>query len=308
MILVMSSQVAYGHVGLSAMVPVLSALGTEVIALPTVILSNHPGHRTCSKHVTDIAVLETMVSALEKNGFLDRITDVVTGYFPSAEHVAFANDLFERVRARTAQSECGPAALICDPVMGDDTGLYISEATARAIVEQLVPQAEVTTPNAFELGWMTGRQITDRDSAVAASIALPGCHTIVTSVPARNRSLLGNLMVYGKPGSASSRRDNRGDTWTGPPETYAYVETRRYEHVPKGTGDTFTALWLGFGRLHGHRADPFALASAAIDKITASSRGEQELNLCANLPALSQTVPLELTTGHVELDPATPAQ
>ena len=43
-ILSMSSQVAYGPVGNTAAVPALQALGHEVLAVPTVILSNHPGH------------------------------------------------------------------------------------------------------------------------------------------------------------------------------------------------------------------------------------------------------------------------
>ena len=43
-VLVISSHVAFGSVGLAAMVPALHRLGIEVIVLPTVVLSNHPGH------------------------------------------------------------------------------------------------------------------------------------------------------------------------------------------------------------------------------------------------------------------------
>ena len=41
----LSSQVVYGHVGNCAAVPALQALGFEVLALPTVLLAHHPGHR-----------------------------------------------------------------------------------------------------------------------------------------------------------------------------------------------------------------------------------------------------------------------
>ena len=43
-ILAISSQVVRGHVGLSAIVPALQRLGHEVLPIPTIILSNHPGH------------------------------------------------------------------------------------------------------------------------------------------------------------------------------------------------------------------------------------------------------------------------
>ena len=42
-ILILSSWVAHGHVGLSAAAPALQALGHEVTQLPTTVLSNHPG-------------------------------------------------------------------------------------------------------------------------------------------------------------------------------------------------------------------------------------------------------------------------
>ncbi len=47
-ILAISSHVAHGHVGLGAIVPALNRLGHEVIALPTVLLSNHPRHKQCA--------------------------------------------------------------------------------------------------------------------------------------------------------------------------------------------------------------------------------------------------------------------
>ena len=43
-VLALSSYVAFGSVGLAATVPALHWLGHEVIALPTVVLSNHPGY------------------------------------------------------------------------------------------------------------------------------------------------------------------------------------------------------------------------------------------------------------------------
>ncbi len=44
LVLCVSSQTVFGPVGNSVAVPVLQAAGHEVMQLPTVLLSNHPGH------------------------------------------------------------------------------------------------------------------------------------------------------------------------------------------------------------------------------------------------------------------------
>src|SRR5690606_40517447 len=86
-ILALSSQVARGHVGLSAIVPALQRLGHEVWPLPTILLSNHPGHAHAAGIHVEPAVLEEMIDALERNGWLGEIEAVITGYLPTAEHV-----------------------------------------------------------------------------------------------------------------------------------------------------------------------------------------------------------------------------
>ena len=63
-VLALSSQVAVGHVGLAAAVPVLQRLGVPVTALPTVMLSNHPGWAAVAGHAMPVADLQAMIDAL----------------------------------------------------------------------------------------------------------------------------------------------------------------------------------------------------------------------------------------------------
>lgn len=144
-VLVISSQVARGSVGLNAVLPALAAYGHEAIALPTVLLSNHPGHGRFAGERIDPTMLGRMVDALDANGWLDEVAAVLTGYLPSAAHVGFAAKALAMVQARN------PAArLFCDPVLGDDPkGLYIAEEAAHALRDALVPLAEFTFPNRF---------------------------------------------------------------------------------------------------------------------------------------------------------------
>jgi pyridoxine kinase len=128
-VLAISSQVARGAIGLSAAVPALQALGHEVIALPTILLSNHPGYARFAGERVAAELLQRMLDALTANGWLASIDAVLTGYLPSPEHVSFARGAVEQVKQTRPRS-----IFVCDPVLGDDPkGLYIARDAAEAI-------------------------------------------------------------------------------------------------------------------------------------------------------------------------------
>ncbi|MGA7115723.1 MAG: pyridoxal kinase, partial [Hyphomicrobium sp.] len=143
-IVALSSLVARGHVGLRALIPALESFGHDVIALPTVVLSNHAAYPQVARTLISPDVLDAMAQAIEANGWFGRVDGILTGYLPSVAHVSFAEALVRRVRA------ANPAALYaCDPVLGDEPkGLYVPEETARQIKQCLLPIADLATPNA----------------------------------------------------------------------------------------------------------------------------------------------------------------
>jgi pyridoxine kinase len=149
-ILIMSSWTSVGHVGLSAATPVLQALGHEVTQLPTIILSNHPGWPRFAGQPVAPEELAGMIDAIDANGWLDGHEAFLTGYLPSAAHVALACDLVGRLR----RLESAPTVVL-DPILGDEPkGLYVPEDAAIAVRDKL---ACILTPDRFELGWLTGR-------------------------------------------------------------------------------------------------------------------------------------------------------
>ena len=125
-ILAISSQVVRGAVGLSISVPAMQRLGHEVIALPTILLSSHPGYPRVAKISISPQSVSENLRALDENGWLTGVDGVLTGYLPSVAHVGVALDGINRIR------EHNPAALVvCDPILGDDPkGLYIDAAAA----------------------------------------------------------------------------------------------------------------------------------------------------------------------------------
>ena len=56
-----------------------------------------------------------------------------------------------------------------DPVLGDAGKLYVDPAIAVAMQEKLLPLADLMTPNAFELGWLSGRNIASLADAEQAT-------------------------------------------------------------------------------------------------------------------------------------------
>jgi pyridoxine kinase len=254
-VLALSSQVVYGQVGNSAAVPALQSLGVAVMALPTVILSNHPGHGEPVRVPLAAADLGALLDRVIDGGWADGLAGILTGYFIDADQVAAVAERIGRVR------ETVPGVMIvCDPILGDDhSGLYVPSAVANAVREWLLPLADVIAPNRFELSWLAGREVTGADDAIAAARSLAPSLTLATSVAGDD-----GLVTM-----AISR------------DSVAQVETRRRPRVPQGTGDLLSALFLGHLVEGAAPGAALAAAMARLDAVLDASEG---------LPALDLTV------------------
>jgi pyridoxine kinase len=254
-VLAVSSQVAKGRVGLSAIVPALERLGHEVWALPTILLSNHPGYAHSAGTRIEAAALQRMVDALEQNGWLGEVDAVLTGYLPSVAHVAFAAEMVARLRAKRRA-----LVYLCDPVIGDEPkGLYIDDDAAAAIRDALITRADIATPNRFELSYLSGREVRDLSLAAKAARALEIPSVLATSMPGGAESQRANLLV------------SRGGMFM------SKVAVRR--SVPQGSGDLTAALFLGCLLKGGTMGECLACTTAVVDAVLAASEGADELQL-----------------------------
>ena len=218
-ILALSSRVARGRVGLSIVEPAMQALGCDVLALPTIQLAGRPGLGRLAGAATPPETLRDMVDALAESGALRGLDAVLTGYAPSAAHVAVLVHAVEAVRAASPR-----ARVVCDPVLGDEGRVYLDQAAAEAMSRDLAPRADLITPNAFEMGWLAGNEgiAGDLKALRAAALAHPAPTVVVTSAPALLRDHLGTLLVT-EGGSVMA-------------------EARAAPQAPNGTGDLFGAL------------------------------------------------------------------
>ncbi|MBA4171862.1 MAG: pyridoxal kinase [Hyphomicrobium sp.] len=269
-ILAISSQVAFGHVGLSAIVPALQGLGHEVIAVPTVMLSNHYGYETVGGVDIEPSAMASILAALQSNGWLEGLDALITGYMPSVQHV----EVVARGLTRLAD-EMPDLIYLCDPVFGDDPdGLFVTEEVAAAIRDQLVPLADIVTPNRMELGWLTGQPVTDCASADTACDLLGGDLVVAaTSIPA-GAGQLANLL---------STEDEA-----------CFARTAKRGGVPHGTGDLFSALLLGHMLNGADDREALARAAAGLSTVILASIGATELKLMDKIDAAVAASPLPL--------------
>jgi len=271
-VLVITSLVVRGAVGGRGAVFALERLGFPVWFVPTILLPWHPGQGRGTRILTPSADFAALADDLAAAPKLGEVGAVLTGYFGSPEAVAAAARLVGRVKARNPG-----AVYLCDPVMGDarpDTagGLYIGEPTAEAIRDQLVPLADILTPNRFELGWLAGTPVETTAEAIAAARGLSAATTVVTSAPAMMTGAVANLLV----------------------EARAAVQA---EHpliagAPNGTGDLFAALFLAQTLRGATPTQALERASSGVfDMVARSVRaGADELQLAAEQAVLDQTL------------------
>jgi pyridoxine kinase len=245
-VLCISSQTVYGPVGNSAAVPALQAVGHEVMALPTVVLSNHPGHGKPAGQSTPASLLEEMFAALNRINAFEALNAVMTGYFTSSAQVIAAA---KQITALKAGNES--LHVLVDPVIGDHGALYVAVDVAESIRNHLLPLATITTPNLFELGWLGGTA--DIAEAVAK---LNVAETIVTSVPAESH-LATRLFVGG--------------------EMIDHI-IPRHESVPHGTGDFLAGCYLA-QRLTASPAKAFEKAMLRLELAIGKSAGRVILSI-----------------------------
>ncbi|MDP1701554.1 MAG: pyridoxal kinase [Aestuariivirga sp.] len=256
-ILSISSQVAYGPVGNSASVPALQAAGFTVSQVPTIILSNHPGLGKPSGVKLLATELEAILKSLVALGVLDTCVGVMTGYFASADQIKVAASFIRKMKDKNPS-----LYVLVDPVLGDDGSLYVSNEVANAIRDDLLPLASCITPNCFELGWLTGKPVSNKAEVLLAAAAFPYKEILATSIPL-DANNLASLAITGS--------------------EYAETSTTIRPAVPYGTGDFLAGLYFA-ARLNGFESrEALKLSAGILDSAISRSLGEPCLDIIGAL-------------------------
>jgi pyridoxine kinase len=266
-IVCISSHVAYGHVGGQAAILPLQLGGHEVWHLPTVLFSNHPGHGGFRGRPVPAAELSELVQGLREAGFLQQGRGLLSGYLGDGAQAAAV------LQARAGLTKAAP--YLCDPVLGDKGRIYVQPSVLAAVRDQLVPAADIVTPNRFELSLLTGKPTERLDQILDALTVLRGRGprlAVCTSAVEDGERILSVLAD----GTA-----------------FRAVSVPRHATAPYGTGDLMAALLLGDLAAGAEPAAALVRACDILHAVIGDSlaANSAELTLVASRSRFTATVP-----------------
>ncbi|GGR56810.1 pyridoxine kinase [Nocardioides luteus] len=260
-ILSIQSHVAFGYVGNSAAVFPIQRLGHEVWPVLTVNFSNHTGYGAWRGPVVAADEVAAVIEGISERDGLSTVSAVLSGYQGDPAVGAIVLDSVRRVK------ELNPRALYCcDPVMGDvGRGMFVREGIPEFMRDEVVPAADVITPNHFELNFLAGVESTSTVQEVLAAVDVVRqsgpSNVLVTSVITDDPNHL-DLVAVSDEGA-----------WS--------VTTPLLPISPNGGGDVTAAVYLS--HLLSTGSTPTALGRTAntlfaiLDRTLKSGRRELEL-------------------------------
>ncbi|AZI42920.1 pyridoxal kinase PdxY [Deinococcus psychrotolerans] len=250
-ILSIQSWVSYGHVGNAAAVFPLQRLGFEVWAINTVQFSNHTGYGAWTGPVFAPEMVAELIDGIEARGVLPTCGAVLSGYMGSEGTVAAVVDAVKRIRAANPE-----ALYCCDPVMGDyGRGVFVRPELPERITALAIPEADILTPNQFELELLTGQKIETLEDALKASRQLRermrggGPRVVVVTSLVRSDA---------SPESIETLAVTAEGAWL------CSTPLLPLEPPRNGTGDAIAALFLGQYLSSNQAGEALSLATSAL--------------------------------------------
>uniref|UniRef100_A0A5F9DUH6 Pyridoxal kinase n=1 Tax=Oryctolagus cuniculus TaxID=9986 RepID=A0A5F9DUH6_RABIT len=244
-VLSIQSHVVRGYVGNRAATFPLQVLGFEIDAVNSVQFSNHTGYAHWKGQVLTSDELHELYEGLRLNS-VNQYDYVLT---------------------------------VCDPVMGDkwsgEGSMYVPEDLLPVYRDQVVPVADIITPNQFEAELLSGRKIRSQEEALEVMDVLHsmGPDTVVitsSDLPSPRGSdylmALGSQRIRGPDGSCVTQRIR--------------VDMHRVDAVFVGTGDLFAAMLLAWTHKH-----PDNLKMACEKTVSAMQHVLQRTIQCAQAQA-----------------------
>ncbi len=203
--------------------PVISAMGSETVILPTAVLSTHTMFKNFTvKDLSD--QIEPITAHWKSEGV--QFDAIYTGYLGTAEQIDQMKQLFRDFRNENT-------IVFVDPVMADNGKLYpafdLDYARKNA---ELCAEADIIVPNITEAALMTGMEYREEyDGAYIRELL-----SRLNALGAKISVLTGVSLEKGKTGVMGYDREK---------DEYFVYQNRRIEASYHGTGDLFSSVCVG---------------------------------------------------------------
>ena len=236
-ILAVHDMSCHGAASLGIAIPILTAAGHKVIALPSVILSSTTDIDQDPVALSTTKWMSQVVKRWKKQNL--KFDAIYTGWLGDPTQIPIICELCEQPQNKNAM-------VLIDPVMGDNGILYPSQQELAKVINELVKHAHVITPNPTEAALLAGLLPKDFNIADDGTIAVEMAHelanalseqypralSIIKSVVSKNR--IGVCIKYTSDNTANVKNS----------VTKEILGERAPAPSMGGTGDLFASLLI----------------------------------------------------------------
>jgi len=221
----------------------------------SVQFSNHTGYGKWTGQVLTDKDLDDLVNGLRQNDLI-HYTHLLTGYIGSESFLRKVKEVVQEIKTANPNN-----IYLCDPVLGDYGHFYVPETLIPIYQNEILPLADITTPNTFELELLSGIKIKNENDALKGMdiIHKKGvCVVILSSLDMEGTELVTYV-------SSVNKENGTRSVWK--------VVTPRLEGIFTGTGDVFAALFLGwYQKLQGDVPTALQTTLASMETILARTQ------------------------------------
>ena len=243
----------------SAVFP-LQLLGFDVDVINSVHFSNHTGYPNgWEGDVLNGNQLKSILDGLERNQLLSKIGYLLTGYIGSESFLRSVIDVLKLIRSSSDNDDKNiqrSVRYVCDPVLGDGGKFYVPTNLVSIFRNELIPLADVVTPNQFEVEQLTGikvRSIKDAKDACYILHDLGPSLVFITSMTLEKDDMSKNgdnvtpnnsiaIFASRRSSEVSGNEKEKYEMW----RIDSSIIPGRYT----GTGDLCAALLLAWTEIH----------------------------------------------------------
>ena len=212
-----------GKCSITIALPVISALGSETVILPTAVLSTHTMFKNFT--VKDLSDQIAPITSHWKSEGVE-FDAIYTGYLGTEEEIDEVLKIFENFRGEETK-------IIVDPVMADNGKLY--PAFDMDYVKkntELCRAADLIVPNITEASLMTGMEYKEQYDESYVKELLAGLNELGAGISV----LTGVSLSEGQTGVMGYEKATGG---------YYVYQNRRIGATYHGTGDLFSSTVVG---------------------------------------------------------------